>query len=125
MKKLILLASLAFIAQAASAAQICTIRTRMYIPKSVINQYVTAKMISEVADWQECYLKALQEAKDYKPLQTARVQIKIFNVTVSDRDRHFHFLTDWTAAADSLNPKMMGTVNEASSANPAVGSQSR
>ena len=125
MKKIILLASLMMLSQAAIAAQTCTIRTRMYVPHSVVNKYVTAKMVSEVSDWQECYLKALQEAKDYKPLKTARVQIKIFNITVSDRDRHFHFLTDWAVTADSLNAKMKGTVNEASSTNPAVGSQSR
>ncbi len=125
MKKLVLFVTLLLASQAALAQQICTLQTRVYVPKTVVNKYVSEKKTYEVSDWQECYAKALQEAKEYKPLQTARVQIKIFNITVSDRDRNFHFLTDWAVKGDLSSHKVTGTVNESSSVHPGSGPQAR
>ncbi len=125
MKKLVFLVTLVVLSNVASAQENCTIQTRVYVPKTVVNKYVSSKLTSEVTDWRECYSKALQQAKDYKPLQTARVQVKIFNITVSDRDRHVHFLTDWTVSSDLLEHKIKGTVNESSPATPDIGSQAR
>ncbi len=125
MKKLFFLAPLMVLSSLASAQENCTIQTRVYVPKTIVNKYVSSKLTSEVKDWRECYSRALQQAKDYKPLETARVQVKIFNITVSDRDRHVHFLTDWTVSSDPSEHKIKGTVNESSPPTPALGPQAR
>lgn len=122
-KKAILILSVLFLVQGAFAEQICTIRTRVYVPKTLVNKYITAKITTEVKDWQDCYARALQETREFKAHSVAHVQVNIFNKTISESDHEIYLLTDWKVSTHWYGEKIKGTVNEFSASEPAIGFQ--
>ena len=122
---MIALFALVCLSQAVQAGQTCSIQTRIFVPQSFINQYVTNKTTSEVADWQECYAKAVDLAQGYQCKETVRVQVNVFLRTVSDTDQEIYLLTDWQVSEHWYKANIKGTVNALSSPEPLKGSQAR
>ena len=125
MKNLITVGSLLILSQVAVAEQTCINRTKIYVTKTMIQKYISAKITSEVSDWRECYAKARQEAQDYKAKETMRVEVKIFNRTVSDSNKNIYLLTDWKVSDHWYSSKIKGTVNAQSLEEPLTGFQAQ